>query len=226
LSSSSATDEATLAEVRSFAIARCDPNDAAHDALHLQRVVANACAIASDELGSGSRIDLVAVEAAAWLHDIVLLPKGQGSPGEAARRSAELAASFLRDCGVEAPRIDIVTAAIEAHSFSGGRRPEALEAQIVQDADRLDALGAVGIARFWVTMQRLGGRMYNPEQPLPIDRPLDDRAWALDHIERKLLRLVGLMNTSAGRREAERRTEFIRTYRDEFLREIAPPEGT
>jgi uncharacterized protein len=212
-----------LDAIRGFAVARCDPSDPAHDELHLQRVVANARLLAAEEAAD---VDMFVVEAAGWLHDCVQLPKGQGEPGEAAKRSAQRAAAHLLECGVEPPIVEGICAAIRTHSFSGGLRPESLEAAILQDADRLDALGAVGIARFWATMVRMGGLMYHPTDPSALTRELDDRAWALDHLQRKLFKLVDLMNTQAGRAEAERRTAFLHAYRAEFLREVGAAEAT
>lgn len=210
-----------LAKIERIARQRASSNDAAHDAAHLARVVANARRLAADEAAAGRASDTFVVESAAWLHDIVALPKGQGAPGEAARRSAAEARVILGDLGIEAMTIEAIAHAVEAHSFSGGMATETAEAKIVQDADRLDALGAIGIARLWVTGATLGGALYHPDDPLGVARELDDRAWGLDHIERKLLRLPALMQTDAGRIEAERRAEFVRQYRDELLREIA-----
>jgi uncharacterized protein len=172
------------------------------------------------ERASGAEIDTFVVEAACWLHDLVQLPKGSGPPGEAARRSAILAREALARFGVRIGATEAVTHAIEAHSFSGGIQPETIEAAIVQDADRLDALGAIGIARLWVTGVGLGGELYHAADPLGTTRELDDRAFGLDHIERKLLRLPDTMNTASGRVEARWRAEFVRRYRDEFLREL------
>ncbi len=210
----------TLEAVERVSRERAAANDAAHDAAHLARVVANTRRLTADEAAAGRPLDEFVVEAAAWLHDIVALPKGQGAPGEAARRSADEARAVLAGLGVDAATIESVAHAVAAHSFSGGVSPETPEARVVQDADRLDALGAIGIARLWVTGATLGGRLYHPDDPLGVARELDDRAWGLDHVERKLLRLPALMQTEAGRAEAERRAEFVRRYRDELLREI------
>ncbi|HMM43429.1 MAG TPA: HD domain-containing protein, partial [Thermomicrobiales bacterium] len=209
-----------MGQVEQVARERAAANDAAHDAAHLARVVANARRLVAAEMEAGRPVDPVVVEVAAWLHDIVALPKGQGASGEAARRSADEARVILRDRRADDAFISAVAHAVEAHSFSGEIPPETVDARIVQDADRLDALGAIGIARLWVTGATLGGQLYHPDDPLGVSRELGDRGWGLDHIERKLLRLPALMQTEAGRVEAERRAEFVRRYRDELLREI------
>jgi uncharacterized protein len=218
----STCDAATivLESVRHAALAASAGHDAAHDALHLQRVVTNALRLADEELAAGKAVDRFVIEAAAWLHDIVQLPKGEGPAGESARRSAAGARTTLSELGVDDATIDAVAHAIETHSFSGGLRPATLEAAIVQDADRLDALGAIGIARLWVTGASLGGTLYHADDPAGERRELDDRTFGLDHIERKLLRLPDLMNTPSGRAEAARRAAFIASYRAEFLREL------
>lgn len=214
------SDAEILSEIRAVATERCRDHDSAHNALHLTRVVDNARTLAEAEAASGRSVDLFVVEAVGWLHDLVQLPKGSGPAGESARRSAASAAELLESYDVSTARRENVLHAIATHSFSGRLRPETIEAAIVQDADRLDALGAIGIARLWVTGVALGGELYAVNDPAAERRELDDRAFGLDHIERKLLRLPETMNTPAGRREAERRADFVRLYRSEFLREL------
>ncbi len=211
---------ALLEEIEAFACERCAGHDTAHDALHLARVLANARSLITAERAMGAVVDTFVVEAACWLHDLVQFPKGSGPAGESARKSAAVAREFLTARGVDPVQVDAVAHAVETHSFSGGLRPETIAAAIVQDADRLDALGAVGIARLWVTGVGLGGTLYHAGDPSGSHRELDDRAYGLDHIERKLLRLPDTMNTASGRAEAHRRADFIRNYRDEFLREL------
>jgi uncharacterized protein len=213
-------DEALLSIIEAFARERCGHHDTAHDWLHLSRVVANARRLVTTERASGVAIDEFVVVAAGWLHDLVQLPKGTGPAGESARQSAGLAREFLTGVGVGDEQVDAIAHAVEAHSYSGGMTPSTIEAAIVQDADRLDALGAVGIARLWVTGVSLGGTLYHPDDPGATNRELDDRSFGLDHIERKLLRLPGTFNTVSGRLEAERRAQIVRCYRDEFLREL------
>jgi len=211
---------ALLDEIEEFARVRCAGLDTAHDALHLSRVLANARLLIDAERAAGETVEAFVVEAACWLHDLVQLPKGSGPAGESARQSAAVARAFLAERGVEAPTIDAIAHAVEAHSYSGGMRPATIEAAILQDADRLDALGAVGIARLWVTGVGLGGALHHDGDPAGTARELDDRAYSLDHIERKLLRLPTTMNTVSGRQEAERRSGFVQQYREEFLREL------
>jgi uncharacterized protein len=209
-----------LTEIEAFARERCAGLDTAHDALHLSRVLANARLLTDAERATGAVVDAFVVEAACWLHDVVQLPKGTGPAGESARQSASVARTFLADHGVEPARIDAIAHAVEAHSYSARMPPATIEAAILQDADRLDALGAVGLARLWVTGVSLGGMLHHDGDPAGTARELDDRAYSFDHIERKLLRLPATMNTESGCIEAQRRAEYVRQYRDEFLREL------
>lgn len=213
----SSGQEYDLQKIQQFAIERCTGNDPAHDSMHVTRVVANARAILADEPDAEPFITI----AAAWLHDIVQLPKGSGEPGESARRSAVEAQFFLERLCIEQTAITAIAAAVETHSFSGGLQPASIEAAIVQDADRLDALGAIGIARLWATAAVLGSSLHHLDDPAAEQRALDDRTYGLDHIEKKLLKLPGLMNTNAGKRLALNRANYVDQHRTRFLEELA-----
>jgi uncharacterized protein len=197
--------------------------DPAHDLLHVERVVANARLLAA----SGGA-DPWVVLPAAWLHDCVHVPKGSPERPTASRRAADAAGAFLRTAGFPAEHVPAVEHAIEAHSFSGGVEPRTAEARVVRDADRLDALGAIGIARTLLLGGVLGTPLYDRTEPVPRRRVPDDRENVLDHLFVKLLRLAEGMLTVDGRREAARRTAFMRRYVNELEREIegiAPPAG-
>lgn len=206
---------------RAFVAAR--PGDAAHDLAHVRRVVAWA-----ERLGRAEGADLRVVLPAAWLHDGVTVPKSSPDRARASRLAADAAGAFLRDAGYPAALVPAVEHAVEAHSFSAGVEPETIEARVVQDADRLDALGAIGLARLYATAGAMGSALTHPTDPVPSEppaRPLDDRAWATDHAFVKLLRLPATMRTAAGRAEAERRAETIRAFLTELRRETDPPNG-
>jgi len=113
--------------------------DAAHDIQHLGRVWSSAQILLAHE----SSADPLVVMAACFLHDLVNLPKDAPDRDQASRRSARLARHQLAWLGFPADKLDAVAHAIEAHSFSAAITPTSLEAQIVQDADRIDSLGAV-----------------------------------------------------------------------------------
>ncbi len=189
--------------------------DAAHDRAHVERVVTTARRLAQE-----TNAQLEVVVPAAWLHDCVVLPKDAPHRDEASRRAAETARTFLINEGYPDRWIDPITHAIEAHSYSADVSPDTPEAKVVQDADRLDALGAVGLARCFMVGGSLDHALYDPDDPFCNDRLPDDDTYAIDHFYTKLLRLPDTMNTAAGRKEAERRAEFLRTYLDRLADEI------
>lgn len=189
--------------------------DPAHDLAHVRRVVANARRLAESE-----RADMAVVLPAAWLHDCVVLPKDSARRAEASRLAAERAGAFLRETGYPADLVPAIEHAITAHSFSANIPPQTLEAKVVQDADRLDALGAIGIARTLLLGGVMGKPLYDLSEPLPQTRTPDDRENVVDHFYVKLLKLAERMHTVAGRREGERRTRLMRVYLSELEREV------
>jgi uncharacterized protein len=194
----------------------CAGNDAdgAHDASHLDRVWRNAQALLAD-----TPADVLVVLAACYLHDLVNLPKNDPARSSASRRSAVLARERLSTLGFPAEKLDAVAHAIEAHSFSAGVQALTLEAKIVQDADRLDGLGAVGLARMFYIAGKMGSGLAHGSDPLARERPLNDQAYSLDHIPAKLARLPAMMQTDAGRRLGEQRLALLTAFRAAFAEE-------
>lgn len=190
--------------------------DGAHDLGHLRRVWRNCQRIATAEGGADNEVLL----AAALFHDVVNLPKTSPDRARASVLSAEVAVAFLRKSGFPEPKLEAVAHAIAAHSFSAGIAPLTLEARILQDADRLEALGALGVARMFHVAGATGGALFDAEDPMAQRRDLDDRAFALDHLETKLFLLPGKMNTDAGRALAEEGAEWLASFRTRLLREI------
>jgi uncharacterized protein len=160
------------------------------------------------------------LEAAAWLHDLVNLPKSAPNRKDAACLSAKAATTYLGATGFPPEKIAAVAHAIAAHSFSAGLTPETIEAKILQDADRIEALGAIGLARCLAVSGALGRALFDPDDPLAQDRPLDDQAFALDHFETKLLRLPETMQTEAGRALARARAQVLTDFRDQLMSEL------
>jgi uncharacterized protein len=190
-------------------------DDGAHDASHLERVWRSA----QDLLAHHPEADALVVMAACYLHDLVNLPKNDPDRAQASRRAAQLARAGLARLGFPGERLDGVAHAIEAHSYSAAIAPATIEAKIVQDADRLDALGAVGLARMFYIAGKMGSALAHPLDPLAHARDLDDRAWSLDHIMVKLAQLPGMMQLAAGRALAEERLARLLAFRDEFAAE-------
>lgn len=190
--------------------------DAAHDLEHIRRVVANTRQLAVAE---GARLDVVVP--AAWLHDCVVVRKDSPDRSLASRLAAVEAVRLLGGWGMAADLLPEVSHAIEAHSFSAGIQPQSLEAGVLRDADRLDALGAVGLARCLMLGAELGRPFYVPEDPFCERRTPDDLASSIDHFYTKLLGLVDTFTTAAGRAEAERRTETLRRFLADLRHELA-----
>lgn len=190
-------------------------NDGAHDLAHILRVFRNAMRIHAQEGGDG-RI----LAAAVLLHDCVAVEKSSPLRDQASRLAAERARGLLDALGWSAGDIDAVAHAITAHSFTAGVAPETPEARILQDADRLDAIGMIGAARCFYTAGRMGSALYDPFDPKAERRPLDDRAYAIDHFPAKLLKLADGFQTTAGRAIAQERHRRIEEILALFLDEI------
>jgi len=194
------------------------PNaDPGHGPIHLERVVATATRLAAEE---GARLDVVLP--AAWLHDCVHVAKDSPVRASASRLAADHALRFLEEAGYPHFCLPGIRHAIEAHSYSAGIAPRTIEAKVVQDADRLDALGAIGLARCLGVGTALGRPLYQPEDPFCRARAPDDGGASVDHFFSKLLKLAGTMQTAAGRREAARRTGFLEAFLVQLGSEIAP----
>lgn len=189
--------------------------DPGHGLVHLRRVVATAVRLAGEE---GARIDIVLP--GAWLHDCVPVPKDSPDRSRASRIAAARAVEFLAEAGYPQGCLPDIRHAIEAHSYSAGIAPRTMEAKIVQDADRLDALGAIGIARCIAVGATFGRPLYHADDPFCAAREPDDARASVDHFYTKLLKLADTMQTVAGRREALRRSEFMRGYLEQLRSEI------
>lgn len=189
--------------------------DGAHDISHLARVWRNAMAIQLEEGG-----DLEILAAAVLLHDCVEVAKDSPLRSEASRLAAAEATVQLTALGWSAKRTDWVASAIESHSYSAGIAPGTLEASILQDADRMDAIGFTGIARCFYTAGRMGSSLYEPSDPRAERRALNDVAFALDHFPAKLLTVAEGFRTARGRLLAAKRHEAIRSFYQSMLVEI------
>ena len=192
--------------------------DPAHDLFHIKRVVNNARYLTDIE-GSDPLITLPS----AWLHDCVQVPKNSPERGTVSALAAERACRFLAGLGYPQDLLGAVHHAVEAHSYSAGIELQSLEAAIVQDADRLDALGAIGTARCILTGGAMGSGIYHPDDPMCREREPDDKAWMVDHFYAKLFKLPATMRTAAGKAEAERRVAVMQQFLDELVREVTPP---
>ena len=192
-------------------------DDGSHDRSHLLRVWANASAIADQE----PECELDLLTAAVILHDCVAVEKNSPQRSQASRLSSVRAKAILADLAWAPTQIARVAHAIEAHSFSAAIPPETIEARIVQDADRLDAIGAIGIARCFYVAGRMGSSLYHEDDPMATDRALDDRRFALDHFDAKLFKIAGNFQTRTGQALADKRMRTMHDFVQTLLAEIA-----
>ena len=189
--------------------------DPAHDLSHVRRVVKNTIYLTDIEQANS-----VITTTSAWLHDCVSVAKNSDLRSQASRLAAEQAIEFLSSTDFPKQWLDEVYHAIEAHSFSANIPPRTLEAKIVQDADRLEALGAIGIARCMLTGGSMGTALYEAGDPFCTAREPDDRQFTLDHFYKKLFTLPATMQTEAGRSEATRRADYMKGFLGQLKGEI------
>jgi uncharacterized protein len=189
--------------------------DGAHDLSHIVRVWCNTKLIHGEEGG-----DLEILVAAVLLHDCVQVAKDSPLQSYASLLAAKESRVRLEALGWDSSRIDTVACAIESHSFSAGVAPTSLEGCILQDADRLDAIGLSGIARCFYTAGRLGSRLYDLTDPEGKLRPLDDCRNALDHFPKKLLTLEGTFKTRKGQELARERHQRVLEFYRGMLSEL------
>ena len=156
--------------------------DAAHDIFHFRRVW-----ITAQKLSTDATVDWLVVLTACYFHDLISLPKNHPERHCSSVLAAKETRRVLMRDFPDFPqqRLSAVCHAIEAHSFSAKIAPETLEAKIVQDADRLEALGAIGLARVFAVSGALGVALFDAEDPFARKRSLDDKQYALDHFQTK-----------------------------------------
>jgi uncharacterized protein len=192
-----------------------DSTDPAHDWPHIGRVAKTA-----QNLGAKLNANIPVLIAAVYCHDLVNLPKNHPQRKEASELAAKEAEPHLRAAGFSEAEIKHIQACVIEHSFSRGLKPSSIEAAIVQDADRLDALGAIGVLRCAAVNTQMNARFYEPFDPLAETRELDDKKFMIDHYFVKLFKLPDLMNTEFGKAEGMRRVESMRSFLDTLMGEI------
>ncbi len=196
--------------------ARLD-DDPGHDLEHALRVAAATLHNAEGAVAPRHAL------AAALFHDVVNVPKDHPERHLASEKSAEVASAILAAHGYDADERALVCDAIRDHSYSRGAIPTTLLGRALQDADRLEALGVLGTFRTISTGSRMGAAYFHADDPWALERPLDDRAYSIDHFTTKLLRLPATMLTARGRAEAERRVARMRRMLEELGEELGRP---
>ncbi len=190
-----------------------------HDWWHIHRVYLNAKKIAEKEAGVDTEIVLLA----ALLHDIADSKFHDGNE----EIGPDMARNYLISQGFEGQKIDHVVEIIRNISFKGGKTERTFhskELDVVQDADRLDAIGAIGIARTFNYGGFKGNEIYNPNVPPNLNMTKEEYKKggqpSINHFYEKLLLLKDLMNTGAGRELAEERHRFMELYLTQFYSEV------
>lgn len=171
-----------------------------HDYYHIKRVVEMAKKIASEE-----KANLFLVEISAWLHDL-----GDYKLHDGVDKSTEMISEFLISQKMDNETIGQVLEIVSQVSFSKGNQPTTLEAKIVQDADRLDAIGAIGLARAFAYGGHKNHEIYNPEKP---------ENTSIQHFYDKLLKLKDLMNTPTAQKIAKTRHQYLEEFLEKFYEE-------
>ncbi|MUK42453.1 HD domain-containing protein [Aliivibrio fischeri] len=189
--------------------------DLAHDINHVLRVVSMAKRLCVEEKGKEA-----VVIPAAYLHDCFSFAKDHPNRSQSSAFAADKALVFLKEIGYPSEYYDEIHHAIVAHSFSAKVETRTLEAKIVQDADRLDALGAIGIARCLQVSTKLNSPLYSIDDPFCYHREPNDKAYTIDHFYAKLLTLANTMKTTSALAEAEKRTQYMRDYLTQLESEL------
>jgi uncharacterized protein len=190
--------------------------DPAHDFYHIMRVYKNA-----ETIGRHERTNMDVLLPAVLLHDLVMHPKGSAKSSKSSDESADLAEDILQSYGYPQDEINQIGYCIRMHSYSKKFVPASFEGKILQDADRLDALGAIGIARTFSVGGSENRKLYNANDPFyRTTRDLDDKQWTLDHFQTKLLKLENSMHTKTGKKMAQERTRFMLLFIRQLQKEI------
>ncbi len=183
---------------------------------HVKRVLALA-----ERLALAEGADPEVVRVAALFHDIGRAEerRTKGKVCHAAY-GAELVRKILSRLGLPKEFIEKVAEAIASHRFRGNKRPETPEAKVLFDADKLDALGAVGIGRAFLFAGEVGARLHNPEVDLSETEPYSQEDTAWREFKLKLSKIKDRMLTEEGRRLAEERYRFMELFFDRLNREV------
>ena len=203
--------ETTLKEIKVM----YESADSAHDFSHIMRVYKSA-----QRIGKAEGADMQVLLYAALLHDVGDESKLSGPSAESDALRLRIAEEFLKKKNLTEDLRNKVLYAIDVHRFSKGIVPATREAKILQDADRLDAMGAIGIARVFITGGAMGRKFYSPEDPFCKKRAPDDKMWNLDHFFKKIMKLESGMYTETARMIARRRAAVLERYLGDLQKEI------
>ncbi len=203
-----------LARLKTIAKRLMKNHGSAHDFSHVMRVYRLA-----EIIGRKEKADMDVLLAAVLLHDIAKpSKKSMAERKKSAGSSARIASGILGK--LNCPKTDEILYCIKVHSFSKGIVPKTKEAKILQDCDRLDAIGAVGIARCFAVGENMKIPLYEEKDPFALRRKLDDGEYSLDHLYMKLLKLKDMMHTEEAKKIAEERHKFMMEFIKQLKEEI------
>ncbi len=192
--------------------------DAAHDLSHVRRVWQHCLNISKqDKLD----VEPLVLLAAAYFHDVVNVPKNSKDRKQASRLAAERAVTILQSLEFPSEYLEEVKGAIESHSYSANLEAKSSAAKVVQDADRLEALGALGIARLFYVAGQMNSELFDAADPWAKERELNDKQYAIDHFYVKLFNIKKTMQTQTGRQLAEELSTKMHDYLEQFRKEIS-----
>jgi uncharacterized protein len=190
-------------------------DDASHDIGHLKRVSSLSRQFTKEEYGN----ELIAYTAG-MLHDIVNLPKNHPESHKSSLLASLRAEELLNDWSFPKELVGHVCHAVHAHSFSAKVEPKTIEAKCLQDADRMEALGAFGLMRVFYVSGKLGTQIMDEKDPTGKNRKIDDKKFALDHFVQKLFSLESTMKTKGGAKIACSLTLFLKNFRDQMIQDF------
>ena len=189
--------------------------DPSHDILHIKWVVKIA-----KHLGLIEKANLDIIVPASYFHDYIQLPKNHPDCKNASQLSADAAIKFLESINYPKKFFNEIEQAIKSHSYSAGLPAVSIESKIVQDADRLDAIGAIGISRCFTVSAHLKRPYYSETDPFCSERAPDDGVYTIDHFYKKLLIICNTMHTTTAQAIATQRKEFMINFLEQLKNEI------
>ncbi|NIQ04701.1 MAG: HD domain-containing protein [Candidatus Korarchaeota archaeon] len=184
-----------------------------HSKYHVDRVYNLAVRLAKEE-----NADLDVVKASVLLHDIARAMEDEGEIEDHAAEGAKMARKVLEVVNFPKEKIDKVIHCIEAHRFKKGMEAESLEAKILQDADRLDIIGAIGLARVFTRGGWGNKPIYDPSIP-PKEKYDGKSLTSVNHIYEKILKVKDTINTKNAKGVAKERHNFVEQFLERFLKE-------
>ncbi len=209
-------DNSLLAQIGHIAKQHFDPASGSHDWQHTLRV-RNLC----QRIGPAENADMLTLLAAAFLHDIGRAAQDRTNGAVChAVQGAQMTEAILAPLPLDEGRKKNITHCVRTHRFRGDRPPVTIEAKVLFDADKLDAIGAVGVARAYLFAGELGACLHNPHMPpdqaLPYSR---DDTGHREYVV-KLSKIKDRIITTQGRRMAEKRHAFMKAFFDRFEQEF------